>query len=113
MVIATVSFGMGINCPDVREVIHQGSPPDIEMYLQESGHGGRDGLSATAILHNVPVVKNIDETMKEYILNKLECQRKLLMEPFDELVYESDYEQSCKRYNNCQHTCTCFNCYHR
>ena len=113
MVIATVAFGMGIDCPNVREVIHWGSPPDIEMYLQETGHGGRDGLPATATLHNVPGIKNVDETMKNYISNKLECRRKLLMEHFDEVVYESDYEQPCKCCDNCEHTCTCCNCYHR
>jgi len=78
-------------------------PPDIEMYLhvQETGRGGRDGLPATAILHNVPGVKNIDETMKEYISNTLECQRKLLMEHFDEAIHESDYEQSAGLLSGC------------
>ena len=64
-----MAFGMGIDCPNVREVIHWGSPPNIEMYLQETGHGGSDGLPTTAILHNVPGVKNIGETIKNYISN--------------------------------------------
>ena len=96
----------------MREVNHQGSPPAIEMYLQETDRGGRDGLPATATMHNVPGVKSIDETMKKYISNQLECRRKLLMEHFDE-VHESDYEQSCKCCGDCEHTCTCCNCYHR
>jgi len=109
MVITTVAFVMGK--ADVNEVIHWGSLPDI---WPETGCGGvRDGLPTTAILHNVPDVKNIDETMKEYISNKLECWRKLLMEYFDEGVHESDHEQSCKCCDNCQHSCTCFYCYHR
>lgn len=43
VVIGTIAFGMGIDCPDVREVIHWGVSDDTEMYVQESGGGGRDG----------------------------------------------------------------------
>ena len=50
IVIATTAFGMGVNCPDVREVIHVGIPDDTEEYMEETGRVGRDGLSVLAML---------------------------------------------------------------
>ena len=50
IVICTVAFGMGINCPNVRQVVHWGAPADIESYMQETGRAGRDGQLASAVI---------------------------------------------------------------
>ena len=68
VLIATVSFGMGVNPPDVRHIFHLGPPHDIETYVQEIGRGGRDGGLTFATLYYSSAFKRFVEKKYDQLL---------------------------------------------
>jgi len=63
VMVATSAFGLGIDKPDIRYVVHQQSPASLEQYVQEAGRGGRDGAKSNCILLHDPEDRGTHEAL--------------------------------------------------
>ena len=93
VVIATVAFGLGVDCPDVREIIHVGTPEDVESYIQETGRAGRDGHPALAILLKARTYHQCERSIKDYISNDSQCRRDNLFQLMESYHHQSTVSQ--------------------
>ena len=93
VIVATIAFGMGIDKPDVRFVLHAWLPKDLESYYQEIGRSGRDGERAECLLLFSP---DDEDTINEFIDDGHPSQREGRIEALQKLIAWTTSEE-CRR----------------
>lgn len=111
IVIATVAFGMGLDCPDVCQIILWGAPSDPESFIQQTGRGGKDGLLTLALLfHAKSDHRWASKEMIDFCEKGDTCRRKQIFSSFDNFSNLQFPCTLCRCCDVCMQKCSCESC---
>ena len=111
VVIATIAFGMGLDCQNVRQTILWGAPSDVEAMIQQTGRAGRDGyLSCALLMHCKGDRHLVSKSMQQFCQKSDECRRHMLFCGFDNFERINKPCMPCRCCDVCAKSCCCGNC---
>lgn len=110
VLISTVAFGMGVEIPDITNIVHWGRSKSVLGFWQEIGRCGRDGRKSRAVFYPKTVAGLVDSDVFLRLRQGKECARKIVLEYFELPGMNMQYVKALGHFNPCEKKCDSCEC---